>query len=156
MEKLIFDSGIREYQINDNGVLRFNPADPNVYARLMESGEKINAVEDRLLAKAKELIPDGEEESNGAEVLQLMREADKEIKDVLAYIFGDENNFDEIFAGVNLMAVGDNGERVLANFLNAMIPIVEKGAKKCAEQQISRATAKAKSNRAQRGTASKK
>ena len=156
MKKLTFDSGIREYQINDNGVLRFNPADPNVYARLMESGEKIKAVEDRLLAKAKELIPEGEEESSGAVVLQLMREADKEIKDVLVYIFGVENNFDEIFAGVNLMAVGDNGERVLTNFLNAMIPIVEKGAKKCAEQQIKRATEKANGNRAQRRAAAKK
>lgn len=156
MEKLIFDSGIREYQINDNGVLRFNPADPNVYARLMESGEKIKAVEDKLLAKAKELIPEGAEESSGAVVLQLMSEADKEIKEVLVYIFGAENNFDEIFAGVNLMAVGDNGERVLTNFLNALIPIVKKGAEKCADQQIKRATEKAKGNRAQRRAAAKK
>lgn len=156
MEKLIFDSGIREYQINDNGVLRFNPADPNVYARLMESCEKIKAVENRLLAKGKELIPEGEEESSGAVVLQLMREADKEIKEVLVYIFGVENNFDEIFAGVNLMAVGDNGERVLTNFLDVITPIIEEGAKKCAELQINRATEKAKGNRAQRRAAAKK
>ena len=29
-EKLSFDTGIREYEINDNGILRFNPSDPNV------------------------------------------------------------------------------------------------------------------------------
>lgn len=156
MEKLIFDSGIREFQINDNGVLRFNPADPNVYARLMEAGENIKAVESKLLSKAKELIPDDTEEANGAAVVQLMAEADKEIKEILVYIFGAENNFDEIFAGVNLMAVGDNGERVLTNFLNALTPIVQKGAEKCSKQQIGSATAKAKANRAQRRAAAKK
>ena len=31
MEKLSFDTGIREYDVNGNGVLRFNPSDPNVY-----------------------------------------------------------------------------------------------------------------------------
>lgn len=156
MEKLIFDSGIREFQINDNGVLRFNPADPNVYARLMESGEKIKAVEGKLLAKAKELIPADAEEANGAAVVQLMAEADKEIKDILAYIFGAENDFDEIFAGVNLMAVCANGERVLTNFLNALLPIVQEGAEKCAKQQINGAVKKAQGNRAQRRAAAKK
>ena len=156
MEKLIFDSGIREFQINNNGVLRFNPADPNVYARLVDSSEKLNAVEERLLAKAKELIPDSADETNGAVVLQLMSEADKEVKDILVYIFGEENDFDKIFAGVNLMAVGDNDERVLTNFLNALIPIIEKGAEKCTKQQIGSATAKAKANRAQRRAVEKK
>ena len=154
--KLTFDSGIREFQINDNGVLRFNPADPNVYARLMESGEKIKAVEGKLLAKAKELIPADAEEANGAAVVQLMAEADKEIKDILAYIFGAENDFDEIFAGVNLMAVCANGERVLTNFLNALLPIVQEGAEKCAKQQINGAVKKAQGNRAQRRAAAKK
>ena len=156
MEKLIFDSGIKEYQINNNGVLRFNPADPNVYARIMEAGEKFKAVEDRLLVKAKELGFDNTDEANGAAVVQLMAEADKEIKEILAYIFGAENNFDEIFAGVNLMAIGDNGERVLSNFLNALTPIVQEGAQKCANQQINGAVKKAQGNRAQRRAAAKK
>lgn len=156
MEKLIFDSGIREFQINNNGVLRFNPADPNVYARLMEAGDKIKAVEEKLLAKAKELIPEGAEEANGETVVRLMSEADKEIKEILAYIFGAENDFNTIFAGVNLMAVGENGERVLTNFLSALTPIVQKGAEKCANQQIGNAVAKAATNRAQRRAAAKK
>lgn len=156
MEKLIFDSGIREFEINNNGVMRFNPADPNVYARLMESGEKIKDVENKLLAKAKEMIPADAEETNGAAVVQLMAEADKEIKGILSYIFGAENDFDKIFAGVNLMAVCANGERVLTNFLNALLPIVQEGAEKCAKQQIGSAVQKAKGNRAQRRAAAKK
>jgi hypothetical protein len=156
MEKLIFDSGIREFQINNNGVLRFNPADPNVYARLVESRDMIKEVEDKLLAKAKELIPEGEEEANGETVIRLMSESDKEIKRILSYIFGAENDFDEIFAGVNLMAVGENGERVITNFFYAVEPIIKKGAEKCAEQQIDSAVKKAQGNRAQRRAAAKK
>ena len=156
MEKLIFDSGIREFQINGNGVLRFNPADPNVYARLMESGEKIKSVEEKLLARAKELIPEGNEEAGGPVVVQLMTEADKETKKILAYIFGEENDFDAIFAGCSTMAVCSNGERALTNFLNALLPVVQEGAEKCAKQQIDAATKKAKANRAQRRAAAKK
>lgn len=156
MEKLFFDNGIREFKINDNGVLRFNPADPNVYARLMESGEKIKQVESELLAKAKEIMPADEESANGAVMVQLMAEADRKIKEILKWIFGSGNDFDEIFAGVNLMAVSANGERVLTNFLSALLPIVQEGAEKCAKQQVSGATLKAKANRAQRRAAAKK
>ena len=156
MEKLIFDSGIREFQINNNGVLRFNPGDPNVYARLMESGEKIQKVESELLAKAETAISADQEENNGAAMLQLMAEADRKVKEILAWIFGADNDFDKIFAGVNLMAVGANGERVLTNFLSALLPVVQEGAEKCAQQQISAATMQAKGNRAQRRAAAKK
>lgn len=156
MEKLIFDSGIREFQINNNGVLRFNPGDPNVYARLMESGEKIQKVESELLAKAETTISADQEENNGAAMLQLMAEADRKVKEILAWIFGADNDFDKIFAGINLMAVGSNGERVLTNFLSALLPIVQEGAEKCARQQISAATMQAKGNRAQRRAAAKK
>ena len=55
MEKLIFDSGVKEYQINDNGVLRFNPSDPNVYSRFMNATEKITGTEKRMVEKAKTL-----------------------------------------------------------------------------------------------------
>ena len=156
MEKLIFDNGMREFQINNNGVLRFNPADPNVYARFMESAEKFKSVESELLAKAKELIPAETETMSGATVIRLMAEADKEIKGILTYIFGTENDFEEIFAGVNLMAVSSNGERILTNFMNALLPIVQEGAERCAKQQIGNAVQKAEGNRAQRRAAAKK
>ena len=156
MEKLIFDSGIREFQINNNGVLRFNPGDPKVYARLMEAGEKIQKVESELLAKAETMISADQEENNSAAMLQLMAEADRKVKDILAWIFGADNDFDKIFAGVNLMAVGANGERVLTNFLHALHPVIREGAERSTQQQISAATMQAKGNRAQRRAAAKK
>ena len=45
MEQLFIDSGIKEYQINGKGVLRFNPSDPNVYARFLELVPKIESIE---------------------------------------------------------------------------------------------------------------
>ena len=156
MEKLIFDSGIREFQINNNGVLRFNPADPNVYARLVESGEKINQVEAELIAKVQSVVPDEGDRANGIAVVQLMAEADKHVKGILAWIFGDENDFNQIFGGMNLMAVGANGERLLTNFLNAILPVIQEGAEECAKQQVSGAVAQAQANRAARRAAARK
>ena len=150
MEQLIFDTGVKEYQINDNGVLRFNPSDPNVYARFMDAMEKIQSVEDSLVAKAKEIEKSENQEQNGAAVLRLMAEADRETKKILAEVFGECNDFDVILGGVNLLAVASNGERVITNFLAAIQPIMVAGAEKCAKQQADAAVAEAKLNRAQR------
>ena len=145
MEILNFDSGIREYKINNNGVLRFNPGDPNVYARFMEASEKILGIEKDMTEKAAEL-----KENDGAAVLRLLTDADKQMKDVLGWAFGNGNDFDEIMEGVNLMAVATNGERVITNLLNALLPIIQEGAETCAQQQIGNAVQQAQQNRAQR------
>ena len=147
MEQLIFDSGIREYKINNNGVLRFNPGDPNVYARFMEASEKIQRIEEEMVAQAKEA--DAPEAASAA-VLQILSAADKQMKDVLNWVFGKGNDFDEIMEGVNLMAVAVNGERVITNLLNALLPIIQEGAEACAKQQVGDAVQQAKLNRAQR------
>lgn len=150
MEKLIFDNGIKEYQINDGGVLRFNPSDPNVYTRFLDVMDKIQTVENELVAKAKEIEKAEDQSQSGAAVLRLMAEADRETKKLLAEVFGEENDFDAILGGVNLLAVATNGERVITNFLEALQPIMVAGAENCAKQQADAAVAEAKLNRAQR------
>lgn len=145
MQTLNFDSGIREYKINDNGVLRFNPGDPNVYARFLEAAEKIQKIEDDMTAKAAEV-----KENNGAAVLHLLADADKQMKDVMNWVFGKGNDFNDIMEGVNLMAVATNGERVITNLLNALLPIIKQGAEACTQQQIGDAVQQAQQNRAQR------
>ena len=151
MQKLNFDIGIKAYEIG-GGVLRFNPSDPNVYARFIETGEKLSEIEKRMVAKAKELGT----ENAGATMLKLMEETDREMKDMLTWVFGAQNDFDAIFCGANILCVGANGERVITNFIHAIQPIMEAGAKKCAKQQVNSATAKAKTNRAQRRAAARK
>lgn len=150
MEKLVFDSGVKEYQIGDTGVLRFNPSDPNVYARFMDAMEHIQNVENKLVEEAKELEKLNGAEASGTAVLKIMAKADREIKAILSGIFGGENDFDKILGGVNLLAVAGNGERVITNLLNALQPIMVEGAQNCAKRQVGVAVAKAQQNRAQR------
>ena len=145
MEKITFDSGIREYAINGTGVLRFNPNDPNVYDRLLKSLDDIKDVEKDLVEQSKQVS-----NNDGSSVLRLMAHADKRIKDILNTIFGAGNDFDDILRGVNVMAVCGNGERVITNLMNALIPILQEGAEQCAKQQADKAVEEAKAARALR------
>lgn len=147
MEKLIFDTGIKEYEINGNGVLRFNPSDPNVYARFFDAAEQIQEIEKDLVAKGESL---NNEEKDGEAAIRLMQEADKKVKELLGQVFGPGNDFDKLLGGVNLLAVAVNGERVVTNLMQALLPVIEQGAQKCAEQKVGDAVQKAKKNRAQR------
>lgn len=149
MEQLNFDSGIKEFKMNSNGVLRFNPGDPNVYARFMEAAEKIQEIESEMAAKVKTL---DNSETNGAAVLQIVAEADKQMKETLNWVFGRGNDFDEIMDGVNLMAVASNGERVITNLLNALLPVIQDGAEKCVNAKVENAVHNAQQKRAARGT----
>ena len=150
MEKLVFDSGVKEYKLGTGGVLRFNPSDPNVYARFMDAMDKIRAVETDLVEKAKGLEQVEQQEESGAAVLRIMRDADRDTKKILSEVFGADNDFEKILGGVNVLAVAGNGQRVIANLLAALQPIMVEGAEICAKQQTDAAVAQAKQNRAQR------
>lgn len=146
MEKISFDSGIREYRLNGSGVLRFNPCDPNLYVRFLEAADKISALEKELMAEAKGK-EDGE---SGENVVQLLQSADKSMKSLLSWVFGQENDFDKLLGGVNLLAVGSNGERVVTNLFHALQPVLLAGAKTCAAEQTKAAVARAERRRASR------
>lgn len=144
MEKISFDSGIKEYQINDSGVLRFHPGDPNLYVRFLDAVEKIQQVEDDLTQKAKEI----EETDGGEQAVKLMAQADKQMKEILREVFGAENDFDKILGGINLLAVADNGERVVTNLFAALQPVLVAGAERCAKETGEAAVQQAKARRA--------
>lgn len=149
MINLNIDSGIREYKINGEGVLRFNPCDPNLYSRFMAAGEKIQAVEEKLVEQAKKY--NGESaDSHGELILRLLADADKEVKQILTEVFGQENDFDRILNGVNLLAVGSNGERVITNLLSALLPVFQDGIEKYIKMNSNMAVQQAQQNRAQR------
>ncbi len=144
MEKISFDSGIREFQLGDCGVLRFNPGDPNLYARFLEAEAKIQAAQEALSRKASQLG----EDTDGSGLLLLLKEADSTIKEVLGWVFGPGNNFEELLGGVNLMAVGSNGQRIITNLFTALTPVLTKGVACCVEEKKAQAVHKAKSRRA--------
>lgn len=133
MENIVFDAGIREFQVNGSGVLRFNPGDLNVYTRFMESAQKIAKIEADMVKEGEKLKKDGT--ANVAKMLDLLTSADKKVKEVLRYVFGEQNDFDQIMGGVNCLSPASNGERVITNFLTSLQPILEDGAKKAARAQ---------------------
>lgn len=143
MEKIRFDSGIKEYKLGDSGVLRFNPADPNLYARFLEAAEKIGALEQELSQQAK-LV----EEQDGSQIVTLLQDADRKMKQTLNWVFGNATDFDQLLGGVNLLAMGSNGERVVSNLFAALQPVLLSGAKMHAGEQVRKAKAKANTRRA--------
>lgn len=140
MEKIQFDSGIREYRLNGMGVLRFNPGDPNLYARFLEAVEEIKNMEKKMAAQAGD--------HDGMTVLKFLQDADKQMKQSLNRVFGEGNDFDKILGGVNLLAIGANGERVVTNLFAALQPILLQGAEACAREQTRNAVERAKARRA--------
>ena len=133
MEKISFDSGIKSFKINGNGVLRFNPSDPNVYARFLEAVEKLKAAEEELTRQA--------ETAKETQIVELMTQADRKMKGILDWVFGGDNDFGAILKGVNLLAVADNGERVITNLFTALEPVLVEGAKRCAGELAAKAKA---------------
>ncbi len=142
MEKIQFDSGVRSYRLNGGSLLRFNPSDPNVYARFLEAADKFHQVEQEMTQRAQS-VP----EDDGAAVVSLLQEADKQMKQVLSWVFGQENDFDKILGGINLLAVAGNGERVITNLLSAIQPVLIQGAENCAREKEAAAVEKAKARR---------
>lgn len=142
MEKIQFDSGIREYKLNGVGVLRFHPGDPNLYARFLEAVESIKDMEKKLAAQAKA------DDGTGSGVLKLLQDADRQMKQTLSWVFGPGNDFDKLLGGVNLLAIGGNGERVITNLFAALQPILLAGAETCVSEQSRAALDRAKARRA--------
>ena len=151
--KLNIDTGVREYEINGGeanggGTLRFNPADPNVYERFLRAQGKVQAIEEELTERGKNLPQESGEA--GQAVVELMAGADRRVKEVLSWVFGPQNDFDALLGGVNIMAVATKGERVVTNLFAALLPVIQAGAEACAGQKTGEAVAGAKANRARR------
>ena len=146
MKKFTIDTGIEEFEINEGKILRFNPSDINLYKRFIDAQGEILAVEKKLVEKA-EAAGDN---MTGETVILLLSEADAEMKAIFNHVFGEGNDFNDIFEGVNLMSVAGNGERVVTNFVAAITPTIEEGAKKAAHAQAAGRAAQIKGNRAQR------
>lgn len=145
METIKFDSGMQDYSLGQLGTLRFNPADPELYARFLEGAQQLEVMEKKLVEQARQLPGD-----DPGQAIALLRQADEQLKDLLSGIFGGENDFRKLLAGTNLLAVGSNGQRVITNLLQALQPVLAQGVARCAGQQQAQAVSRAKARRANR------
>ena len=147
--ELNIDTGVEEFSVNGRGVLRFNPADPNLYHRFFAAGKTLEQYDAELTAALGQL--DGDEQQRAAAGLALLQDYDRRIKRLLGEIFGAENDFDAILNGVNLAGVGANGRRVVQNLLEALTPILREGAERRLHAAADAAEAAAQVARAARG-----
>ena len=130
MQNLTIDTGMQEFCVNGRGVLRFNPADPNLYHRFFALGAQLDALDAELTARTP---------ADDAEGLALLTE-----------IFGAHNDFDALLEGVSLAAVGQNGKRVVQNLLEALTPVLQAGAEQHLQAVADAAAAEADAARVQR------
>lgn len=136
MEKIEFDNGLKAYRINGKGVLRFNPADPSLYARFLETSDRLEQLHKQL-----------QQNAQGLTQAALLQQADRQLKELLSWVFGAQNDFDQLLEGVSLLAVAGNGQPVVVNLFAALEPVLERGAEACAQQQVEQAVCKAKRRR---------
>jgi hypothetical protein len=146
----MLDDGVLELDINGRGLLRFNPSDFNLYERFCRLAKELPEIEKQYVAEVEE-----QSEADGLELagreLTRAKEIDADIKRRLSDVFGKENDFDQLMGGVNLMAFGRNGERVITNLLNAITPYLTDGINSHMQGAAAKAVAEAKAERAMRG-----
>lgn len=73
MQKITFDTGIKTYQINDSGVLRFNPSDPNLYKRFKDLRVEIEQIQKDYSERSKSA-------ETGEDAIDLLAEYDARVK----------------------------------------------------------------------------
>lgn len=132
MKKQKLDCGLREFSLA-GGVLRCNPTDPNLYARFLEAAPAFMELE-RQLEQAK------------GDILPVLQRADCRLKAQLSRIFPG-NDFEELLMGINLLAVGENGQRVITNLLEMLEPVFREGAESFARAETEKALEKARMRR---------
>ena len=60
MQSLTIDTGVQEFCVNGRGVLRFNPADPNLYHRFFALGAQLDALDAQMEENASDYVRLGE------------------------------------------------------------------------------------------------
>lgn len=130
MKTIAFDNGVEEFSLQGGGVLRFNPGDPNLYARFLEAEAEMQALENELNAQAQALSGRDKAEA----IVKLTAQADRKVKDLLDRVFGGGNDFDKALGGVNLLAQTGNGQRVATNLFRALEDILSEGAARFASE----------------------
>ena len=103
MKQLNCEIGLKEFQINDQGILRFNPTDPAVFSRLEQLTDPANMPLD-----------------------QGVLAMDKYLTEGLDRVFPG-NDFAQLLQGVSPMAMTASGKLVFHNLVEALMGIMTEG-----------------------------
>lgn len=110
MANINFDSGVKEYTINEKITLRFNPTDSNFAEMLYNTFDELDKKQE---AYKNEKIEDGRK------AFKRNRERDREMRVALDGVLGD-GACEALFGSMNVYALAD-GLPVWANLLMAII-----------------------------------
>ena len=112
MQSINFSDNLKSFSINgdENRVIRFNPADPNILVRADAAQKRITEKQSQI--ESVKLMPDGAPVENPTEqVRRLLKEFDDLIRDEINYIFNSDV-YDTVFAGQSpLCIVGEKNTR---------------------------------------------
>lgn len=113
MQSINFSTGFKEYAVNgdENNVIRVNVSDLNMLKRYEDAQVKINALTD----KFKDIDKPTPEQ---------LVEADKEVRELLNYVFGGDV-CTPAFGNTNCLSPVSNGMFLFEAFMDAFIPLIE-------------------------------
>lgn len=149
MEKLIINTGLKRYEINDNGaIFSFNPSDINLYARFLKMREKIIEIGEKIEKQGNELNQSNQDEVETFAIM--MSDADKLCKQAFSECFGSMNDFDHIFDGVNVFSPTITGNWLITDFVMAITPLIEKEVALFTKEKAKRKAAQVKQNKTKR------
>ena len=128
MEKISFNNGYKEYKINDdeNAVIRINTTDMKIIDRANEAKKNFNEIMKKYEDIENQNLPDDK-------VFSLVSECDRDIREQINYIFGSDV-CTAAFGNANCISPC-GGQPLFMNFINAIIPLIEKDIAK--EQKLS-------------------
>lgn len=140
MRSLNFNTGIKEFDINGdkNRIIRIDTTDLNLGDRI-ETGRK----ELRKLAKKFETLT--KTTNSDDKMLKIIDDYDKQVRQQIDYMF-DSPVSDIAFGNTNCLSVS-GGNMLFENFLNALLPEIEKDIKdeeKASKKRIEKYTSQVK------------
>lgn len=140
MQNIEYSRGIKEYCLNgdESKVIRFSATDFNMADRLKRALVEIESI-----GKSYEQTNTKALDSDA--LTNLMSEMDEKIRGQIDYIF-NSNISSIVFGKTNCLSLS-HGSPIFQNFLNAIVPIVEKDLNaeiKASEKNISKYTSQVK------------
>lgn len=115
MEKLTFDTGIKEYEVNGGEILRFNPSDSAFVGKLFNAFDSLDKKQEIYRAQIDSM-------KDKREIFEIAHNQDIEMRTIIDGVFGPI--CDSLFGDMNVYAMAD-GLPVWCNFLLAIIDEVD-------------------------------
>lgn len=116
MKELNFETGLVEYRVNGNAVVRFNPTDSNFVKRLFDAYETLDSKQE-FYKKRVETIADKRE------VFIFAKEQDEEMRGIIDGLFAEPVS-EAIFGALNVYALAD-GLPVWCNLMFAVMDEID-------------------------------